>query len=272
VTWWGRPQGTATAARPSAPARAPAGSPAAAIGRRFSDGLVSAAALVALGVFRLVDSTLDVRIYGNEFLAEARRSGRRLLFVVWHGKGLVPVLFFQGAPLVIYTSQPRDPSWGGLPKHIRRFTLAALRHMGYRVLDAAQFSSESRGVIRFLQMLESGAGGIIAADGPLGPSYRAKPGAAFVAKRAGVALVPVGAALRDALIMDSWDHFEIPRPFSGAVLTIGEMITVPEKATDEELATLSKRLEDILNDLTTRADLEAFAEVRDSLGAPAGGV
>jgi len=238
--------------------------------------VVSAAALVALGVFRLVDSTLDVRIYGNEFLVEARRSGRRLLFVVWHGKGLIPVLFFQGAPLVIYTSQPRDASWGGLSKQVRRFTLAALRHMGYRVLDAATFASESRGVIRFLQMLESGAGGVIAADGPLGPSYRAKPGAVFVAKRAGVALVPVGAALRSALIMDSWDHFEIPRPFSGAVLAIGEMISVPEKASDEELAALSKRLEDILNDLTTQAELEAFAESNDpgrrAETAPAGAV
>ncbi len=244
-----------TAARPK-----PGATRAGTWGQRLGDALVSTAALLALGIFRLVDSTLDVRIYGHEYLAEARRSGRRLLFVVWHGKGLVPVMFFQGAPLVIYTSQPRDASWGGLSRHVRRFTLAALRHMGYRVLDAATFASESRGVIRFLQMLETGLGGIIAADGPLGPSYRAKPGAAFVAKRSGVALVPVGAALRHAIIMDSWDHFEIPQPFSAAVLTIGEMITVPEQINDEALAALSKRLETILNDLTTRAELEAFAE------------
>jgi len=109
---------------------------------------------------------------------------------------------------------------------------------------------------------EAGGGGFTAAHGPLGPSYRAKPGAAFVAKRAGVALVPVGAALRNAIVLDSWDHFEIPRPFSGAALAIGEMITVPEKASDEELAILSKRLETILNDLTTHAELEAFAETR----------
>lgn len=222
--------------------------------------MISALALLALGVFRLIDSTLDVRIRGNEFLAEARRSGRRLLFVVWHGKGLIPVLFFQGAPLVIYTSQPRDAAWGGMSKHVRRFTLAALRHMGYQVLDAAAFASESRGVIRFLQMLESGAGGIIAADGPLGPSYRAKPGACFLAKRAGVALVPVGAALRSALVLDSWDQFEIPRPFSGAVLAIGEMITVSERANEDEMSAISKRLEAVLNDLTTAAELDVFAQ------------
>ncbi len=227
--------------------------------QRISDALMSAAALVALGIFRLVDSTLDIRIYGHEYLAAARRSGRRLLFVVWHGKGLIPVLFFQGSPLVIYTSQPRDRRFGGLSKQVRRFTLASLRHMGYHVLDAAAFASESRGVIRFLQMLEVGAGGIIAADGPAGPSYRAKPGAAFIAKRAGVALVPVGAALRESIVLDSWDHFEIPRPFSAAVLALGEAIAVPEEATEAELTALSARLETMLNDLTARAEIEAFA-------------
>lgn len=189
----------------------------------------------------------------------ARRNAGRVLFVVWHGKGLVPVMFFQGEPLVIYTSQPREAGWGGLSRHVRRFTLAALRHMGYRVLDAAAFASESRGVIRFLQMLEAGAGGIIAADGPAGPSYRAKPGAAFVARRTRVALVPVGAALQHAVVLDSWDHFEVPRPFSVAAIAIGEWLTVPDDAGEAELAALSARLERTLNDLTARAEVEAFA-------------
>lgn len=96
---------------------------------------------MALGIFRLLDSTLDVRVYGHEHLAAARGQDRRLLFVVWHGKGLVPVLFFQGAPLAIYTSQPREGGFGGLSRQVRRFTLASLRHMGYHVLDAAQFAS-----------------------------------------------------------------------------------------------------------------------------------
>ena len=237
--------------------------------QRLSDAAISATALVALGIFRLVDSTLDVRIYGHEHLIAARRGGRRLLFVVWHGKGLIPVLFFQGSPLVIYTSTLRNPRHsGGLSKQVRRFTLAALRHMGYQVLDAATFATESRGVVRFLHMLETGAGGIIAADGPLGPMYRCKPGAAYLAKRAHVGLIPVGAATQHSIVLDSWDRFEIPRPFSAAVLTIGEMLTVPEQASDEELAVLSRRLEVTLNDLTTRAELEAFASEPAAAAAP----
>lgn len=37
------------------------------------------------------------------------------------------------------------------------------------------------------------------------------------------------------------------------------MVTVPEHAGEAELAPLSLRLETVLNDLTTRAELEAFA-------------
>ncbi|MDR7483441.1 MAG: hypothetical protein QN203_13150 [Armatimonadota bacterium] len=223
------------------------------------DAVVRTTALAALGLLRLVDATLDVRVYGHEHLALARRWGRRVQFVVWHGKGLIPLLFFQGWPLVIYTSHPRAPSYGRLARAARRFTLAALRQAGYRVLDAAQFASESRGVIRFLQILQETAGGIIAADGPAGPPFRAKPGAAFVAKRAGVALVPVGAALLRGLALDSWDRFELPVPFSSAVLVIGELLTVPEDADDAALQALSRRLEAALNDLTARAEIEAFA-------------
>lgn len=133
------------------------------------------------------------------------------------------------------------------------------------MLDAAQFGSESRGVIRFLQYLQRGRGGVIAADGPGGPIFRAKPGAAYVAKKSGVALVPVGAAMRDVIALDSWDRFEIPRAFTKATLTIGEPIDVPEDMDEAGLDALSRRLEVVLNDLTAQAEVEAFA-LQTSLG------
>jgi len=113
-------------------------------------------------------------------------------------------------------------------------------------------------VIRFLQLLEHGRGGVIAADGPSGPMFRAKPGAVFMAKKTGVDLLPVGAAIRDAIAMDSWDRFEIPRPFTRAALIIGEPIDVPPDLDDAGLERLSGRLEALMNDLTTRAEREAL--------------
>jgi hypothetical protein len=143
---------------------------------------------------------------------------------------------------------------------VRRLTLASLQHLGYRVFDAATFPTEPRGVVRFLHLLESGRGGVIAADGPSGPMFRAKPGAVFMAKKTGVALVPVGAAMRDAIALDSWDRFEIPRPFTRAALVIGEAVDVPGDLDDAALERLSRELESALNGLTSQAEMEAEAE------------
>lgn len=219
-------------------------------------------ALVAVAVFRIVDSTLNLLVFGHEHVASVLRARQPFLVVVWHGKGLLPIFFFQGYPLVIYSSQSRTVAPPTLSRYVRKLTLASLRHLGYQVLDASEFPTESRGVIRFLQLLERGHGGLIAADGPSGPMFRAKPGAAYVAKKTGVALLPVAAAIRDAIALDSWDRFEIPRPFTKAVLAIGEAIEVPEELDDEGLQQLSNQLEVVLNDLTSQAEVEAFATTR----------
>lgn len=229
---------------------------------RLVDAAIWVFALVAVALFRIIDSTLDLRVFNHEHVSAVLRTRRPFLVVVWHGRGLLPIFFFQGYPLVVYSSQTRVGPTPTLSRYIRKLTLASLRHLGYQVLDASTFSTEARGVIRFLQYLERGSGGLIAADGPGGPMFRAKPGAAYVAKKTGISLLPVAAAIRDAIALDSWDQFEIPRPFTKAVLAIGEAIDVPEEIGDEELANLSARLESLLNDLTAQADVEAFASPR----------
>ena len=215
-------------------------------------------ALLVVGLFRIIDSTINLHIAGYEHVSAILRTGRQVLVVVWHGRGLLPIFFFQGLPLLVYSSHPRDGSFRGISRPVRRLTLAALQHLGYRVFDASTFSSEPRGVIRFLHLLEHGRGGVIAADGPSGPMLRAKPGAVFMAKKTGVDLLPVGAAIRDAIAMDSWDRFEIPRPFTRAALVIGEPIGVPQDLDDAGLARLSQHLEAIMNDLTMQAEREAL--------------
>jgi lysophospholipid acyltransferase (LPLAT)-like uncharacterized protein len=129
-----------------------------------------------------------------------------------------------------------------------------VQRLGYKVLDASQFASESRGVIKYVAELKEGAGGAIAADGPKGPAYEAKPGACFLAKKTGVTLLPVGAAIAKGSRLENWDHFEIPRVFSKAALVVDFPIWVPPDATDEELEEKRLELEDALNRATRKAE------------------
>ncbi|MGH2453409.1 MAG: lysophospholipid acyltransferase family protein [bacterium] len=227
------------------------------LSERLAAGAMWLFALLVVGLFRIIDGTINLSISGYEHVAGILRTGRPVLVVIWHGKGLLPVFFFQGLPLLVYSSRPRDGSFRGLSRTVRALTLAALQHLGYRVFDAVHYPSEPRGVIRFLHLLERGRGGVIAADGPGGPMFRAKPGAVFMAKKTGVALLPVGAAMADKIALDSWDRFEIPRPFTRAALMIGEPLEVPPDLDDEGVSRLSSVLEKAMNDLMARAEAKA---------------
>jgi lysophospholipid acyltransferase (LPLAT)-like uncharacterized protein len=205
-------------------------------------------------LFWIFESTLDLRAWGMENLRELNRQGARPLLVLWHGKGFVPIAYFYGEHLCLYASHGRNPNYSALLKAWRRFTLCMIERMGYRVLDASQFASESRGVMRFVQTLREECGGTIAADGPLGPMYEAKPGAGFLAKKTGAILLPVGAAISSGARLDQWDEFEIPRLFSRATVVIEEPIHVSPEASDEELEQKRLELENALNRATRRAE------------------
>lgn len=201
------------------------------------------ATTLMVDAFLFFESTIDVRIYGMEKLLELKRAGQNPLLVIWHGQGLLPMTTLRHERLCLYASHTREEHYARSLQILRWWTLRFVERMGYRVLDAAQFKSESRGVMQFVEILRSGTGSVIAADGPAGPIYQAKPGPAFLAKKAGVTLVPVGAAISQGFQLDQWDRFAIPWPFSAAVIVLGDPITVPATAKDEALEACRLALE-----------------------------
>ena len=203
--------------------------------------------------FLFFESTLDVRVYGMEKLREVKREGRNPLLVIWHGQGMLPMATFRSEQLCLYASHARDPNYKKYLQVIRWWTLRFIERMGYRVLDASQFKSEARGVMQFVDILRSGTGSVIAADGPLGPIYHAKPGPTFLAKKADVVLVPLGVVISGGFEMDQWDRFEIPWPFARGVIVVGDPIVVSAKAKDAELEAARLDLETRMNALTEEA-------------------
>ncbi len=202
---------------------------------------------VLIDSFLLFENTIDLRVYGLERLREVKASGHNPLLVIWHGQGLLPMTTFRNEHLCLYASHTRDEPYPRGLLILRHWTLRLIERMGYSVLDASQFKSESRGVMKFVDLLRGGTGSVIAADGPAGPIYKAKPGPAFLAKKSGVMLVPLGAAISSGFHMDQWDRFEIPAPFSHAVLVIGEPIMVPPHAKDAALEAARLALETEMN-------------------------
>ena len=59
-------------------------------------------------------------------------------------------------------------------------------------------------------------------DGPRGPAFELKTGTVLMARMGGAPLLPLGYAADRAWVLDTWDRFTIPRPFSKVVIAVGD--------------------------------------------------
>lgn len=107
--------------------------------------------------------------------------------------------------------------------------------------------SSNRGAVRALLEMRRGAdrGAAVAftVDGPRGPRYVAKPGPVLLSRATGLPICAFHIALQDAWILNSWDAFMIPKPFSGALIRISRGIVVPAEADDREMERLHRELQ-----------------------------
>jgi lysophospholipid acyltransferase (LPLAT)-like uncharacterized protein len=85
--------------------------------------------------------------------------------------------------------------------------------LGYDVFRGSSSRGQSE-VRHLLNALKCGRAAGMALDGPKGPALAAKPGATWLAQKAGVALVNVNVKYSCAFRLKSWDKTFIPLPFS----------------------------------------------------------
>jgi hypothetical protein len=102
----------------------------------------------------------------------------------------------------------------------------------------------------------------ITPDGPRGPRRKLAPGAIFVASRLELPLVVMGYAYDRPWRFNSWDRFALPRPFSRARAVVSPEITVPRNLDREGLEHYRQKMEDLLNRLTTEAEIWAESGTR----------
>jgi lysophospholipid acyltransferase (LPLAT)-like uncharacterized protein len=83
--------------------------------------------------------------------------------------------------------------------------------------------------------VRAGGSAVFAVDGPAGPSGKAKPGAARLAQRCGVPVIPVSfRASRCFEFRDRWDRLAFPLPFSEIDIQYGQPLS-PDGLSEEEL-------------------------------------
>ena len=132
----------------------------------------------------------------------------------WHCNILPLLTKFRGCRVCVPVSEHQDGEYVAQVMH--RFGLESVR------------GSTTRGAVKLLRgmttMMDEGWTAAVTPDGPRGPRFSIQPGFAFLARRSGLPVCPVGVAVRDAWTVSSWDRFVIPRPWTRIVIAFGELL------------------------------------------------
>ena len=120
-----------------------------------------------------------------------------------------------------------------------------IEHFGFLAVRG----SSSRGAVQSLRELqrelERGAFVAFTIDGPRGPKYVAKPGPIHLARITGAPIFGFYVAVERAWILNTWDAFIVPKPFSRVHCYVRKSITVRADADHERaLALMQSELEE----------------------------
>ena len=90
-------------------------------------------------------------------------------------------------------------------------------------------------------------------DGPRGPAMEMKIGTPWIAAMAGAWTIPITWAGDRVWRFKSWDRFQVPKPFSKAVVLIGDPLPPIEKKV-EAIEAFRVTLEQKMNELVLKAE------------------
>jgi lysophospholipid acyltransferase (LPLAT)-like uncharacterized protein len=192
---------------------------------------------------------IKIKAVNEDMGLQHLRSGHKMIVAIWHQRILVIMGYarrFGGYKPSVMISRSRDGEM--IAKVYSRFNFRPIR------------GSSSRGGKEALaNMVEDLVHHQIAVhilDGPRGPRGVVKPGLIVMAQLSGVPIVPVYISVNRAWVLNSWDHFIIPKPFSTVVIRWDSPIYVPESMDNETFENTRKSIEQHLKENQVRDDRE----------------
>lgn len=192
-----------------------------------------AAALICL-VLKLLSATWRVRLQGS--LPKVKGP---VIFCIWHNRLAISVKAYQR-----FGGAWPAPGLAALISASKDGAMLA-RVLGYFKVAPVRGSSSRRGRQALLEMtgkIQEGYNAAITPDGPKGPKYSIQEGIIALAQVTGAAILPVSARINRKWTARSWDAFQIPKPFAVCELFVGEPLSPPRDATDEERERLRAEL------------------------------
>jgi hypothetical protein len=206
--------------------------------------LIRAAALLFYVLINLIGRTARFEVEGWEHHEAITARGQLPIYNFWHERIFLTTYWWRQRRIVVMTSQSFDGEY--IARFIQRFGYGAAR------------GSSTRGgvgaVVEMARLMRQGCPTAFTIDGPKGPPRVAKMGSVLLAKKTGQPVLPVTMALNRYWTVQSWDAFQIPKPFTRAKIFVAPPIYVPANADESLLEDRRNELQRALDELDRRTD------------------
>jgi lysophospholipid acyltransferase (LPLAT)-like uncharacterized protein len=207
----------------------------------FKTRLIAWTGYIAINI---IGRTIRWQSEGDSHLDDIYKSGKRAIFTFWHGRIFPATFYWRKRGIVVMTSLNRDGE--AIAQCIQKFGYGAAR------------GSSSRGGFRALaemaREIRHGRDCAFTIDGPRGPKYIAKQGPVLLALKTGAAIFCFHISMKHKIQLKSWDEFQIPLPFTPAVVLKAAPIWVPPDASEAHLRDLHQQMQTTLDRLRIEGD------------------
>ena len=206
--------------------------------------MIRAADLLFYVLINLICRTVRFEVEGWENWEAASQGGKIPIYTFWHNRVFLGTYFFRNRGIVIMTSQSFDGEY--IARFIQRFGYGAVRGSSTRGATGA--------LVEMVKLMKAGLPAAFTIDGPRGPRYVAKMGAVLLAKKTGHPILPFTLVARHYWEANSWDRFQVPWPFTKALLTIAPPIFINPDSDEAELKGKHEELQQVLAGLNERGE------------------
>jgi lysophospholipid acyltransferase (LPLAT)-like uncharacterized protein len=178
-----------------------------------------------------------LKAYNKGYLTDRIEQKSGGIVAIWHGHILPLTYSMRGHDVISMASQSED---GELITNL-------LERWQYEMVRGSSSRGGVKALIGMKKYMDAGRLCALTVDGPLGPKNVVKPGIVFLAKLAGVPVIPVILKTNWYKRFDSWDKFVLPLPFAQVEMHVTEPIYF-ERESDHEAD--RKQLEQIMLERT----------------------
>lgn len=135
-----------------------------------------------------------------------------------------------------------------------------LNSFGFRTVRGSSSRGGLKGLLGLRKVIERGGKAVFTADGPRGPIYESKMGPIKLSALSGEPIASFYLLPERAWVINSWDRFLIPKPFTRIVVSWTRLTHVPSDASEELMEEKRQELTANLN----RARLQAEAWLQEN--------